>query len=107
MSLFTTESEVMMSTANGVDTTSAEVQAELHRVRSVVESTSGAWRGTAAAAFASLMVRWDESARALQGALSDIATNIRSNATNFDTSDTDNAQSLNHLAGAGMPGLTF
>lgn len=107
MSLFTTESEVMVSTAAGVDATSAQVQAELQRVKGIVEATAGVWRGAAAASFASLMLRWDESACALQSALGDIATNIRSNATNFDTSDTDNAHTLNHLVGAGMPGLTF
>lgn len=88
---FQTSVDTMNQSASGVDDVNAQVQAELARLRGVVESVAGVWRGEAQVAFQGLMQRWDESARELSQALDAIAQNIRANASSFDSTEMDNA----------------
>lgn len=87
---FRTTTDVMQSTAGKVDTVNDQVQAELSRLQGTVDSVQGVWRGEAQAAFANLMVRWNDSARELRSALSSISENIRSNARAFQQVEDDN-----------------
>ncbi|AKE40611.1 WXG domain-containing protein [Corynebacterium kutscheri] len=102
MALFRTESDVMIATAGRVDGTNNEVQAELTRLRGVVDSVRGAWAGQAQVSFDSLMQRWNQSATELQQALQAISDNIRSNARNFDSVEADNAQAFANVGGQGL-----
>ena len=47
------------------------------------------------------MVRWDEAAAKLTGALSDIAQNIRDNAASFDAGEETGAADFNRVGAAG------
>lgn len=87
---FRTTTDVMQSTAGKVDTVNDQVQAELSRLQGTVDSVQGVWRGEAQAAFANLMVWWNDSARELRSALSSISENIRSNARAFQQVEDDN-----------------
>lgn len=100
--MFATESEVMVNTAKNVDATNDQVQAELNRVKSVVQDVVGSWKGSASTSFAGLMARWDDSAMRLRSALTDIATNIRSNASQFDSSEADNSQAFRSIEAQGL-----
>lgn len=97
--LLRTESDVMVATAAKVDDTNSQVQSELSRLEGVVDGIRGSWAGQAQASFDSLMARWNDSARRLQGALEAIAENIRSNARHFDDVEAANAQALGAVAG--------
>ncbi len=99
---FRTEADVMVSTANHVDQTSAEVQSELGRLRGVVDSVKGSWEGTAQLAFDQLMQRWDHNARELQSALESISENIRNNARSFQNVEADNASAFANAGGGGL-----
>ena len=48
------------------------------------------------------MVRWEESATKLSGALSSISENIRSNASSFSNIEADNAQAFRAVSGEGL-----
>lgn len=48
------------------------------------------------------MARWDDSAMRLRSALTDIATNIRSNASQFDSSEADNSQAFRSIEAQGL-----
>lgn len=87
---FRTTTDVMHATAGKVDTVNDQVQAELSRLQSTVDGVAGVWRGDAQAAFAQLMVRWNDSARELRTALASIAENIRGNARGFQQVEDDN-----------------
>lgn len=87
---FRTTTDVMHSTAGKVDTVNDQVQAELSRLQGVVDQVQGVWRGEAQAAFANLMVRWNDSARELRTALGSISENIRANARAFQQVEDDN-----------------
>ena len=96
---FRTESDVMVTTAGQVDNTNNEVQSELSRLRGVVDGLRGSWSGQAQASFDQLMQRWDTNAKDLSDALTSISENIRANAHAFETVETSNVQSLNHVGG--------
>ena len=100
--MFATESEVMVNTAKNVDATNDQVQAELNRVKGVVQDVAGSWKGAASTSFAGLMTRWDDSAMRQRAALTDIATNLRSNAAQFDSSETDNSQAFRTIEAQGL-----
>ena len=100
--MFATESDLMVSTAKGVDATNDQVQAELDRVKGIVQDVAAGWKGAASTSFSQLMIRWDDSAARLRNALTDIAVNIRSNASSFDSSEQDNAQALRSIEAQGL-----
>jgi WXG100 family type VII secretion target len=87
---FRTTTDVMHATAGKVDSVNDQVQAELSRLQSTVDGVAGVWRGDAQAAFAQLMVRWNDSARELRTALTSISENIRANARGFQQVEDDN-----------------
>ncbi len=104
---FATESSQMMTTAGDVDGVNAEVQGELSRIRGVVDGLAGDWKGQAKRAFDELMLRWDDAAVRLSGALTDIAENIRANSTSFDEGEQEGTQSFNRVGAAGSSLLNF
>ncbi|GIG60650.1 hypothetical protein Lfu02_50220 [Longispora fulva] len=68
------EHSTLHSGATDVRDVRTEVDGLLGRLKGVVvEDLSGAWKGNAAGAFQTLMQRWDDDARKLLTALSDIA----------------------------------
>ncbi|MFP7364915.1 WXG100 family type VII secretion target [Corynebacterium callunae] len=105
--LFRTEADVMLATAGQVDGTNDEVQAELNRLRGVVDSVRGSWAGQAQVSFDALMNRWNDSARQLQEALQSISENIRHNAHSFENTEADNSQSFNAVGAGGGAGLAL
>ncbi|WKD59807.1 WXG100 family type VII secretion target [Corynebacterium caspium] len=98
---FRTEADVMIAAAGRVDDTNSEVNAELNRLRGVVDGVRSSWVGQAQNSFDQLMVRWNDSARQLQEALDSISGNIRSNARNFDNIEAQNAQAFSAVGGDG------
>ncbi|AWB81286.1 WXG100 family type VII secretion target [Corynebacterium yudongzhengii] len=100
--MFRTESEVMVATAGNVDGVNSNVQAELNRLRGVVDGLRGAWAGNAQVSFDNLMERYNTAAHQLQEALASISDNLRSNAHNFSDVEATNAQAFNAVATPGL-----
>ncbi|QGU02832.1 WXG domain conatining protein [Corynebacterium kalinowskii] len=100
--IFRTEADVMVAAAGRVDSTNAEVQGELTRLRGTVDGLRGSWAGNAQVSFDGLMNRWNTSARDLQEALQDISDNIRSNAKNFEGMEAENASSFSTIESQGL-----
>ena len=71
------------------------------RLRGVVDGLAGDWKGQAKLAFDDVMLRWDEAAAKLSGALTDIAENIRANACSFDAGEESGAADFNRVGAAG------
>lgn len=99
MSIFRTESEVMVATAGRVDSTNEQVQGELVRLRGIVDGVRGSWVGSAQASFDGLMQRWNAAAMDLNTALQSISENIRANARNFDAGESENQASFQNIGG--------
>lgn len=100
--VFATEHGTMMATAGRVDNVNQEVNGELARLRSTVETVAGSWKGQSAVAFGHLMARWNDSARRLSEALSSISDNIRANARAFEATESDNAAVFNRIGGLNL-----
>ena len=101
MSIFKTEADVMVATAGRVDETNNQVQAELNRLRGVVDGLRGSWQGTAQVSFDNLMERWGQQATRLRESLDLISENIRSNAKNFTSVEAQNTSAFNSAASVG------
>ena len=101
MSIFKTEADVMVATAGRVDETNNQVQAELNRLRGVVDGLRGSWQGTAQVSFDNLMERWGQQATRLRESLDLISENIRSNAKNFTNVEAQNTSAFNSAASVG------
>ena len=98
---FKTEADVMVATAGKVDDTNNQVNSELQRLRTVVDTVRGSWSGSAQVSFDRLMERWDQSAVKLGNALGSISENIRANARNFESMEAQNASTISNI-GAGL-----
>ena len=90
----------MEDTSRRVGAVREEIAGLLGNLRSEVDGNRGAWEGSAAIAFHSLMERWDGSAKKLNDALQAIGENIKSNSVTFDTTQQDHTASLNNVAGS-------
>lgn len=92
--LFTTQAEVMVSTAGGVDQVNDHIHAELNRLANTVDGLRGSWQGAAQASFDGLMERYHAAAINLENALSAISDNLRANAGNFSEVEASNEQAF-------------
>lgn len=64
-----------------------------------MDSARAGWEGQAQVSFDQLMQRYNDSARKLQGALTDISENIRANARDFEHIEAENDQAFTRVAG--------
>lgn len=97
---FGTTTDTMNAAATHVETINTEVQTELSGLKNRLGAVEGAWVGQAKVAFDQLMLRWDEDARKLNEALLAIGENIRTNSTNYSTSQQDHVAQINNAGGS-------
>ncbi|QWW19828.1 WXG100 family type VII secretion target [Schaalia sp. 19OD2882] len=83
--------------AETVESTQAELQQLISTLRGQMESIGGKWQGASAGAFQQLMVRWDEEAKKVTGALTGFAENLRGSQKNFDSTDTGQSDAFTHF----------
>ncbi|WP_412542205.1 WXG100 family type VII secretion target [Longispora sp. K20-0274] len=69
----------------------------------VVDDLSAAWKGNAAGAFQNLMTRWDEDAKKLLKALSDIADLLDKAGTHHSVNEQENEKIVNAIHQALSP----
>ena len=91
---FGTSVETMQGAASHVAEVNESVQGQLSALQNQLAPLAGAWTGSAATAFQTLMVRWDEDARSLNEALRAIGDSIAVSATDYDTTDEDQRQAF-------------
>jgi WXG100 family type VII secretion target len=94
---FGTSVEEMQRAGKHVFTVNDTVQADLATLRSRLVPLAGAWRGDAAAAFATLMARWDTEAKALSDALRGIGEAIQGSGMSYQAQEEQHAGDLSAI----------
>ncbi len=83
------------------DTNSA-VQGELTRIRSLVDSTTADWQGSAQQAFGTLMTSWDSDTRKLNEALRQISETLHASAVKFQAGQDQHTSEINQVTASSL-----
>ncbi|WP_433265741.1 WXG100 family type VII secretion target [Actinosynnema sp. CS-041913] len=89
----------LMRASEDVMNTNESVQAVLNQLRNTIDTVSGAWKGTAADAFNSLMARFNDDAAKLQEALVGIAEQISGTTQTYVQEEEQQAQEMSTIMG--------
>lgn len=95
---FGTSTELMTTASHDVASAQQQVESELTRLRSNLESLRGAWTGEAYTTFAALMVRWDTNARSLTEALASIGSAIQSSGLAYQAQEDEQSGSISTIS---------
>lgn len=90
----------MEAAANHVRTVNQEIQQQLSSLMGRIEPLASAWKGEAQISFMQLHARWDENAKRLNRALSDIAEAIQQSKVQYQQSDEQQASSFGGIGQA-------
>jgi WXG100 family type VII secretion target len=94
---FQTGSTEMLQAVQGMESTNQSLQGNLRNLQSEVEQVAGAWKGTAATAFANLMDKFNTDAAALNNDLQQIADQVRGNQQAYQASEDNNSSSMSNI----------
>jgi WXG100 family type VII secretion target len=97
---FGTSVEEMQRAGKHVFTVNDTVQADLAMLRSRLVPLAAAWRGDAAAAFTTLMARWDTEAKLLNDALRGIGEAIQGSGVSYQAQEDQHAGDLSAIRAA-------
>ena len=76
-----------------------DLEGQLRSLEGRLQGIGGQWRGSGASAFTSVMVRWNESARRLTGALEGFEANLRASESTYTASDEQESSTYSGLSG--------
>ena len=82
-------------TAGQLDNAKGQVDSLLSQVRNQVNNLGTSWQGAASGNFASLMAKWNSDVNNLNTTLSEIATAMRTAASNYEATESANARGFN------------
>jgi WXG100 family type VII secretion target len=97
---FGTSVEEMQRAGKHVFTVNDTVQADLAMLRSRLVPLAAAWRGDAAAAFTTLMARWDTEAKSLNDALRGIGEAIQGSGVSYQAQEDQHTGDLSAIRAA-------
>jgi len=91
---FRTTSEEMISFANRIGEVNAQVQGEIGRLNSLVDSIAQGWQGQAAAAYQQMQSRFNDDANALNKVLDEIRQAIEATTKLYSMTEEDQQSSI-------------
>ncbi|MBF6349342.1 MULTISPECIES: WXG100 family type VII secretion target [Nocardia] len=94
MAGLTVDSSGMSTGAKHIDDVNDQMQGVLRNIRDLVAGSAGNWEGAAAGSFRRVMDDYDAKSQRLATVLTEIATMIRKNGENYETSEQENQQSI-------------
>lgn len=77
----------------------SELDGQLGSLRGKLSGIGSQWRGAGSTSFQSVMMRWDDQARRITGALNDFEANLRSSEQTYNASDEAQSSSFTNLGG--------
>jgi WXG100 family type VII secretion target len=96
---FLTGSAEMQQAVSSMEEVNQALQANLKNLQSEVEQVAGAWRGTAATAFANLMEKFNEDATKLNQDLEQISTAVSGNQKTYQAQEDTTHSSMTQILG--------
>ncbi|MFJ9178740.1 WXG100 family type VII secretion target [Streptomyces sp. NPDC102360] len=95
---FNVTHEEMVAFSGRISQVNESIQGEIQRLQTVVDSITSGWKGQAATAYNNLQSQVNEDATALNRVLNEIKEAIDSTASNYQTSEDEQASSISHVA---------
>ncbi|WP_371497099.1 WXG100 family type VII secretion target [Kitasatospora sp. NBC_00374] len=96
---FKTTAEEMSAFANRIGEVNAQVQGEIGRLNSLVDSIAQGWQGAAATAYQQMQSRFNEDANALNKVLDEIKQAIEATTKAYAATEQDQQSSLTGIGG--------
>ncbi|MFJ1707990.1 WXG100 family type VII secretion target [Kitasatospora sp. NPDC088346] len=96
---FKTTAEEMNAFANRIGEVNAQVQGEIGRLNSLVDSIASGWQGAAATAYQQMQSRFNEDANALNKVLDEIKQAIEATTKAYAATEQDQQSSLTGIGG--------
>ncbi|MEV6211026.1 WXG100 family type VII secretion target [Kitasatospora sp. NPDC051914] len=97
---FKTTAEEMNAFANRIGEVNAQVQGEIQRLNSLVDSIKSGWQGAAAQAYQQMQTRFNEDATALNKVLDEIKQAIEATTKLYAQTEQDQQSSMTGVGGS-------
>lgn len=100
MAGFQTGAQELTQAAGKMEDTNQQLQSALSQLANEVEQVQGAWSGSAASAFQTLMEQFQSDAKNLNNDLNQIAEAVTGNAKAYAQQEEESQQSINSIVSA-------
>jgi WXG100 family type VII secretion target len=97
---FRTTGEEMRAFAGRIGEVNSQIQGELSRLNSLVESITSGWQGDAANAYHRLQEQWNEDARKLNQVLAEIQSAIEQTSSQYQATEQEQHSSVSNIQAA-------
>lgn len=97
---FTMTAEEMRAFSGRIDEVNGQIQGELSKLNTLVESITQGWQGAAATAYHQLQQQWNEDAGALNKVLGEIKSAIDATTKQYAATEEDQRSSLSKVSGS-------
>jgi len=95
---FTVTGTDLINAATQCTNTNEQIQVQIRAIQTYIEDLAASYQGPAATQLTAVSMQWAADAAALNTVLTEIASNLTSNARNYDNSETQN---LTNISGVG------
>ncbi|MFC1414926.1 WXG100 family type VII secretion target [Streptacidiphilus sp. N1-12] len=97
---FKTTADEMRAFSSRISDVNSQIQQELTRLNSLVESITGGWKGEAASSYQALQRQWGEDATKLNKVLNEIKEAIDSSSAQYTSTEQEQHSSISKITSA-------
>jgi WXG100 family type VII secretion target len=94
---FRTTADEMRAFASRIGDVNSQIQGELSRLNSLVESITSGWQGEAASAYHRLQEQWNEDARKLNQVLDEIKNAIEQTSSQYQSTEQEQHSQVSNI----------
>ena len=96
---YNADQAIIENSSKIIDETRAQLRAKVQQLNGQMAEVSGQWRGQGEVAFQNVQNTWTQQAQRIVAVLDDFQQNLRTNAAQYNSDDTQTAEGLNKFMG--------
>ncbi|WP_405722448.1 WXG100 family type VII secretion target [Streptomyces sp. NBC_01537] len=100
---YTTTEEEMVAFSNKISTVNGQIQGEISRLQTVIDTITSGWKGAAATSYNNLQSQVNEDATKLNQILGEIKDAIDTTTKNYSSSEEEQAASISQVSAQSSP----
>jgi WXG100 family type VII secretion target len=100
---YTTTEEEMVAFSNKISTVNGQIQGEISRLQTVIDTITSGWKGAAATSYNNLQTQVNEDATKLNQILGEIKEAIDTTTKNYSASEEEQAASISQVSAQSSP----
>jgi WXG100 family type VII secretion target len=100
---YTTTEEEMVAFSNKISTVNGQIQGEISRLQTVIDTITSGWKGAAATSYNNLQTQVNEDATKLNQILGEIKDAIDTTTKNYSSSEEEQAASISQVSAQSSP----